>query len=155
MSKGIHLRRFKASELIFDDEQTVTILKFIFSKKHDLVGRLVITDEIRGFAQALLLEAVDASYALGFVDALFGTLMKPQSGVKKVLVTFGRKALKHWFKHATTKDLMQIKVYDVVIKQLAASFSSVLEMHELGIAKNEVRYFGLLALKFESKIVWG
>ena len=63
------------------------------------------------------LEAVDASYALGFIHALFGGVFNPGAGAKKVFMKFARKALKHWFKHASAKDLMNIKIYDIVRRQ--------------------------------------
>ena len=81
--KYIHLRKFKKEELIFNNDETVVILKFIFKKNHNLIDNLKINDSIREFAQGLLLEAVDASYALGFVHSLFGGVFNPGAGAKK------------------------------------------------------------------------
>jgi len=83
--KYIHLRKFKNEELIFDNEESIIILKFIFKNKHSLIDGLEINDKIREFAQGLLLEAVDASYALGFVAALFGGTFNPGASAKKYL----------------------------------------------------------------------
>ena len=74
MDKYVQLRKFKNDELIFDNEETVMILKFIFKKQHSLIDGMEINDRVREFGQGLLLEAVDASYALGFVHALFGRI---------------------------------------------------------------------------------
>ncbi len=145
MNKYIHLRKFKKEELIFDDKETVIILKFIFRNKHALIDGLDINDRIREFAQGLLLEAIDASNALGFVAALFGGVFNPGAGAKKILTKFGRKALKHWFKHATAKDLMQIKIYDRVREQLESSFSRILVMHSNGTAMNKINHSGFVA----------
>ncbi|RZF80556.1 hypothetical protein EXT46_11095 [Pseudoalteromonas sp. CO325X] len=158
MKKRVHLRKFSPDELIFNEDETITILKFIFKKEHTTIEHLQITDPIREFAQALLVEAVDASYALGFVDILFRTVSKPSSGAKKVIIKFGSKALKHWFKHATANDLMSIKIYDRVVDQLAANFVRVLQMHAAGIAKLNDNHFGVLLLNdmksAKNKVVW-
>ena len=60
MSTHLYLRKFKPEELIFDDNETILILKFIFKNKHALIDRMKITDRVREFAQGLLVEAVDA-----------------------------------------------------------------------------------------------
>lgn len=83
MGRYVYLREFKKDELIFDEAETVIVLKFIFKNSHALIDRLIINDRVRGFAQGLLLEAVDASFALGFVEALFHATANPGSGVKK------------------------------------------------------------------------
>jgi len=159
--KYIHLRKFKKEELIFDNEETVIILKFIFKNKHGLIDGLEINDRIREFSQGLLLEAVDASYALGFVAALFGGVFNPSVAAKKVFMKFSRKALKHWFKHATAKDLMQIKIYDAVRKQLESNFLIVLQSYASGAASNEINHSGFVAYSLKSNnsrirpMVWG
>ncbi|MFK5915576.1 MAG: hypothetical protein QM484_14510 [Woeseiaceae bacterium] len=156
--KYIHLRKFKKEELIFDNQETVIILKFIFKNKHGLIDGLEINDRIREFAQGLLLEAVDASYALGFIHALFGGVFNPGAGAKKVFMKFARKALKHWFKHASAKDLMNIKIYDIVRRQLVRSFSSKLDMYASGVAMNKIKNSGFINYSDPSKtkkVVWG
>lgn len=155
INKSVHLKQFDNDELLFDENETVIILKFIFMNQHELIDELIITDAVRGFAQGLLLEAVDSSYAMGFLDALFGSLMNPTAGVKKVIVKFGRKSLKHWFSHASTNDLMRIQIYDIVRNQLSISFLSVLKMHANGVAKTDTPHFGILTLHGNNKIVWG
>lgn len=156
MNKQVHLKKFKTNELIFNEEETVVILKFIFKNQHNNIDLLSVTDPVREFAQALLVEAVDSSYAFGFVDALFRSVTNPRAGAKKVLTKFGKKALKHWFKHAKAQDLMSIKIYDKVREQLAWKFGRVLLMHVNGVAKLNDNHFGMLAFNSsDSKIIWG
>ncbi len=160
MNKHIYLQRFKKEELIFDDEETIIILKFIFKNQHNLIDGMKINDRIKEFAQGLLLEAVDASYALGFIGALFGGVFNPGAGFQKILMKFGKKALKHWFKHATAKDLMQIKIYDIVRKQLELNFLIVLQSYVANAAINEIDHSGFVAYKLNSNsnikpMVWG
>ncbi len=157
MTKYIHLLKFKKEELIFDEEETKIILRFIFKNRHSLIDSLVINDKIREFAQGLLLEAVDASYALGFVHSLFGAVFNPGLGAKKVLFKFAKKALKHWFKYATAKDLMNIKIYEVVRLALESGFTSKLIMYSNGTAKNKGMNTGFVAYAKSKHInmVWG
>lgn len=156
MNKQVHLKKFKTNELIFNEEETVVILKFIFKNQHNNIDLLNVTDPVWEFAQALLVEAVDSSYAFGFVDALFRSMTNPRAGAKKVLTKFSKKALKHWFKHAKAQDLMSIKIYDKVREQLAWKFGRVLLMHVNGVAKLNDNHFGLLAFNSsDSKIIWG
>ena len=135
MATQVFLQEFSKNELIFDENETREILKFIFRSESAAIDKLAITDRIRGFAQGLLIEAVDASYAMGFVEALFRAASNPGAGVKKVLKKFGKKALKHWFKHATAKDLMDIKIYETVRRQLELNFKTTFKLILSGLAK--------------------
>lgn len=109
--KSVMLKQFSHSELILSEEETKEVLKFIFKGfvGEGKIDNLRITDTVRGFAQGLLIEAIDASYALGFVEEIFTASANPTAGAKKVLKSFGKKALKHWFKHATAENLMEVK----------------------------------------------
>ena len=155
------LRKFKKSQLLYNEKETVAILKFIFKNNNSVINKLTINDEIREFAQGLLLEAVDASYAMGFVEAIFRSSMNPGAGAKKIITKFGKKAIKHWFKHATAKDLRDIKIYEIVRSQLQANFGRILVMHSLGIAMNKINQATTIAAnstKYRSKknsVVWG
>jgi len=157
MKKYINLRKFKKEELIFNDEETKVILRFIFKNRHNLINTLEINDKIREFAQGLLLEAVDASYALGFIHSLFGGAFNPGIAAKKIFMKFSRKALKHWFKHASAKDLINIKIYNSVRQALEVGFTSKLGMFASGTAMNEVINSGFVAYTIKNKrnMVWG
>ena len=64
------------------------------------------------FAQALLLEAVDKSYAMGYAHAIFDVFyMKPPTDLQAMMKDFVKKAASNWFDHATGKDLSKPKIY--------------------------------------------
>lgn len=128
MPKPATLREFQFSELIFDTQETKLILGFIFKSKISIVNSLTVDESLRSFAQALLLEAVDASYALGFIQALTGSLTTPTPTVRKIIKKFAQKSLKHWFKHATSNHLLDIKIYEIVRRDLEWSFGRVFLM---------------------------
>ena len=144
MKKAIYLREFNDDELLFNAQDTALILKFIFEPKdHSKINTLDIDNHFRGFAQGLLLEAIDASYAIGFTEILVqslygkGKMLRPKGGVRKIIKQFARKASMHWFKHATASDLSDIKIYDFVSKELARRFRSTLISMISGVLPQE------------------
>ena len=73
-----------------------------------------------------MVEAVDASYAVGYIEAVFRSAANPTKGAIEVIKKFGKKAAKHWFKHASVHDLQNVKVYDFIRDRLAIGFRSKL-----------------------------
>ena len=144
--KSVMLKQFSHSELILSEEETKEVLKFIFKGfvGEGQIDKLRITDTVRGFAQGLLIEAIDASYALGFVEAIFSASANPTAGAKKVLKSFGKKALKHWFKHATAENLMEVKIYEIVRNVLARNFKTELQLMINGLAQAKKRYIAYI-----------
>ena len=138
MSRFKELRQFKTEELLFNEEETRIALKFIFKPTdHALIDSLPLSDRLREFAQGLLVEAIDASYAVGFVKALREAAANPAKGAREILKSFGRKASKLWFKHATVHDLMNVKVYQFVLDALARSFRNTLPDYFAGARPNK------------------
>ncbi len=123
------LRQFEAEELLFDEEETRIVLKFIFEPEdYSLIESLTVNDTIKGFAQGLLIEAIDASYAIGFIDAIFRSTTNPTKGAIKILKSFGRKAASNWFKNASVNDLQNVKVYDFIRVYIANQFRKPLKV---------------------------
>lgn len=123
------LRKFNEEELLFNEEETIIILKFIFEPTdHGTIESLTVNDAVREFSQGLLLEAIDASYAIGFVAAIFRSTTNPTKGAIKILKSFAKKAALHWFKHASVTELQNVKVYDFVRLEIARRFRSPLRI---------------------------
>lgn len=131
----VTLHHFNEGELVFDENETKEILKFFFLSLRQRIELTAMTTELREFAQGLLVEAIDATYALGYVEVIFKTFYNPGHGMAKVLSKAGGKLAKHWFKHATQRDLIKAKISSRVRDQLAQNFASVLLMMLDGIAK--------------------
>ncbi len=129
MSKYMQLRKFKKDELIFNADETKIVLKFIFGlPDSNLIDSMTITDHVREFAQGLLVEAINASYAIGFVEAIFRSTANPSNGAIKILKSFGKKAAIYWFKYANAHDLQNVKVYDFVRNEIARRFHTTLRI---------------------------
>ncbi|HEY9097271.1 MAG TPA: hypothetical protein VIN38_00225 [Thiobacillus sp.] len=131
----VTLRNFSASELIFDEAETRAILKFFFPNMQRRIDVETMTEPLRNFAQGLLVEAVDATYALGFIEILWKTFYNPGAGIKQALTKLGRKASRHWFKHASQKDLLNAEISSAVRAQLERSFRLTLSALFENVAK--------------------
>jgi hypothetical protein len=129
MSNYKQLYKFQKEELLFTEEETRAILKFMFeSVDHAIIESLTVTDETIGFAQGLLVEAIDASYAVGYVEAIFRSTTNPAKGALKIIKDFGKRAIRNWFKHATVHDLQDVKIYEFVRVEIARRFRIQLRM---------------------------
>lgn len=123
----IHLQRFPKDQLIFDDAETKGILIFFFPTDRQLINNATITQPLRELAQGLLVAAVDASYKIGWVEALWKSTDFPGTSVRKSLKKLAKKAAMHWFKNIAHKDdLRHAKIYDSVRSALSMRFHFVL-----------------------------
>jgi len=125
MSVGfVTLRDFSESELIFDETETRDILGFFFQHIRYRLNAETMNKGLRNFAQGLLVEAIDATYALGYIEIIFVTAYNPGRGMLKALSKVGTKAARHWFKHATDRNLHNAKVAETVRRQLSLAFKT-------------------------------
>lgn len=81
-----------------------------------------LNDNDRSFAQALLIEAIDASEAMSWIETLFRSAMKPNASVKGIIKAVAKKAAKDWFKHATKDKLEDPTIYQAVKSQLTLNW---------------------------------
>jgi len=129
---GMALRQFTRDELVLSANDAYMVLKFFFQSTELKPTQL--TDDDRSFAQALLLDAADRSYELGYAQILMEKFLmaSPRSleGVKDLLKEFIKKAAKHWWNHAKQKDLREAKLYMVVVNQLRRNFRSTWAIRE-------------------------
>ncbi|OMH25789.1 hypothetical protein [Motiliproteus sp. MSK22-1] len=125
-NKGFQqLIQFKPEELLLNEEESLIVLKFIFKPTHHAyIDELPMNDHVRGYAQGLLVKAIDASYSVGYVALIAESLMgRAGTASIKIIKRFGKNAAKHWFKHATVHDLENVKIYDFVRDHLGRAFA--------------------------------
>lgn len=119
------LRSFTEAELILDEQETKDVLKFFFQMDRQIIESTQVNDPARNLAQGLLVAAVDASYAMGWVEATFRWSVNPGAGVKKALQKLAGRAARYWFKHLRSgQSLSDAKIYESVRDQLARNFRS-------------------------------
>jgi hypothetical protein len=120
--KGVHLREFKEEELLFNEDETRAVLNFFFPNDKEKIATIEITAQTRSFAQGLMVEAVDASYAMGFIELTFKWVSKPNKDVSKAIKKLIEKGAGYWFKHLRAKSPISVEIYDSVKNQLTAAF---------------------------------
>jgi hypothetical protein len=129
---AIRLKNFEKSEIKLSQEEAWNVIRFFWPAASASPGDL--TDADRSFAQGLLVEAIDGSYNMGFVELLFKSFyMKVPNSFDQIgsmVKSFAKAALKHWFKHATQADLADPKIYESVRATLARNFSTVWRIRE-------------------------
>jgi hypothetical protein len=120
------LQHFAGSDLRLDREQARLTLKFFFPSAG--IDHVNITDDDRSFAQALLVEAIDASAQMGYVQILFEHMYKPPTGfdfikdLAKDLVKYGSVT---WYRHLSGKDFSDPKIYLSVRNTIQYQWGSV------------------------------
>jgi hypothetical protein len=115
------LRHFAPTEILITKEQAGRILKFFFPNMPIPPGALMEDD--LSYAQALLVEAVDASTEMGYIQVLFDkAFMKVPTDfslIKEVAKALAKQAAKNLFRHATGEDLSDPKIYETVRKTIS------------------------------------
>jgi hypothetical protein len=117
------LRRFKKSEIALSPLESWQVLCFFFGGSASTVPGWL-TDDDRSFAQALLIEAVDASHEVSWIQSLWRETLKPGASVLKILAKLALKAAKDWLRSAKPTDLKDAKIYQFVRDQLTRNWRS-------------------------------
>jgi hypothetical protein len=123
------LKHFRKDEIVISSDQARTILLFFFGFQGQVPPSNQLTDDDVAFAQALFLEAIDESYAMGYVKAIFDAFYgKPPASfdsVKDMIKDFVKAAAKNWFTHARGEDFAHPKIYESIRVTIAVNFKSV------------------------------
>lgn len=127
------LRQFRADEVILDDVETRAVLSFFWPERRQQLQDMTVTAADRAFAQALLVEAVDATLTMGVVEELyrrfFGRVPRSfQSIATSVLKVIRRALHSQWLRTRSVVDPSRIRIYENVRVTLARNFRSVLEL---------------------------
>ncbi|MGF1770713.1 hypothetical protein L4C42_00185 [Vibrio wakamikoensis] len=133
----MRLKTFKEHELLFTEQETKEILALFFPSLKNDINELVVTDFYRGFAQSLLLEAIDATYNIGFLLAIYESTINPTLPLRKIIEKLITNLAPHFYRYATQKDLRKVKIYEFVIRTLESRFKSYFSMCLDGIVKNK------------------
>lgn len=162
MKKSVHLKSFTTDEILLSEADVKVFLKFLWPSKSSSIDSATIDLNLSSFAQGLLVEAIDATYAMGYVhqafSALHSAILPPTNGnaAVKLIKSFGKKAAPHWFRHATSANLAQAKIYETVRVSLARSFGRVLDAKLLGLAIKAppTAIIEYASTQFKSERVW-
>jgi len=125
------LKRFLPQQVYLTKEQAWDVLRFFFPNAMGGLSSGSLTAADCAFAQALLVEAIDASCNLGYVEAAFRSFAGKIPGAFS-LAAFAARAGLHWFKYAKADDLKDPKIYEVVRLTLQRNFSTVWQLRVAG-----------------------
>lgn len=122
----------KPKKIVLKPQQAHAIITWLYGKTS--VAPKDFTKDDCGFAQAMLVEMLNASFAMGFVEALFRAAAKLPSGPKKVITTFLKGAGKTLVKYQDKDDLAEMMKKPVIYKaaqaQMARASKSVWKIRE-------------------------
>lgn len=117
----IRVPDFADDEVFVDEDDARAIFYFYWPEKASQIASLKLTKDALKFAQTLLVAGVDASYALGYIGILTRSMYNPGQGLLRALNKLAKGAAKHWFQHATAKDLTNPKIaYSVRVAIIGA-----------------------------------
>lgn len=126
-----NLRKFSSLELVVSRDQAKEILTFFFG--HVDLSTDQLTDADRSFAQALMVEALDASNNMSYVEALFRGSASPSSSIITVAANIVRQSVVNWWR----KKIEKVVIYDSVKNTITVNFKSVWAVR---VATGELMY---------------
>ena len=122
-----YLSHFSENELYLDDMQASKVLDFF---GFTTTG-IMITLRDREFAQALLVEAIDTSRSMWYVQTLWNSASKPNSSVESIIKSFAKKALTRWFKSKVSSKEAKVVIYDSVKNTIRWKANSTWRMRQV------------------------
>jgi len=121
------LKKFGPEELVLSHMEAWEVLVFFFGGNAGVKPGWL-NDNDRSFAQALLIEAIEASSAMSWIETLWKSSVKPNASVKGIIKALAKKAAKDWFKKATKGDLEDPEIYQSVKSSLTRNWRSAWEI---------------------------
>ena len=120
------LQHFKPDELLLTRMEAWQVLVWFFGGNAGTVPSWL-TDDDRSFAQALLVEAIDASASVGIFRRIWESTVMPPMTIKSLLFKIakaGGKILWDRLHHCKVKDFAKAKIYNMVKNDLTRNFRS-------------------------------
>jgi hypothetical protein len=153
-------------KLAFDEDETRRVLKFFCPSRSAQIDTMTIGNNARRLAQQAMIMALDASYAMGYLDIVFGGVKEVVTSdklggidIKGLAKKLGKQAVKYWWKHYKGKSeniSLKAKIYDTVKTTVGSSIVRPLDEMISGTA--EARYMSktplLIAKRGVSGKVW-
>ena len=140
-------------ELVFDENETRRILKFFWPHLAHSIDDLAIDNEARRLAQTMLMAAIEGSHAIGYIQALGETIVRPGSGMKPLARKLAIRFARHWWSHTQRRDLENVRIYDSVRGTIAQHLRRRIDLLQVGAASRQ-RIAPFYALTGSSPFVW-
>jgi hypothetical protein len=120
------LQHFQSDELLLTQQEAWQVLVWFFGGNASIVPGWI-TDDDRSFAQALLVEAIDASADIGIIRRIWESTVMPPMTIKSLLFKIakaGGRILWDQLHHSTVKDFEHARIYRMVKDRLTINFRS-------------------------------
>jgi hypothetical protein len=122
----------KVTKPVLNAGEAHAILSWVFGNVSVKPANLSEKDQC--FAQAMLMEMLNKSFAMGFVEALLRAAAKIPAGPMKVITTFLKGAGKNLVTYKDKDDLKKMtedpKIYKSILETLARNFKSAWKLRE-------------------------
>lgn len=140
------------ADLVFDEDETKQILTFFWPHAAPDIEKLAVDNEVRRLAQSMLIAAIDGSYAMGFIEALGKTIVRPGPNIRSLVRKLARRFARHWWNHATQEDLEDVRIYESLRRSIALHLKDRLDLLRNGAAIRRLTPF--YALVGSSPVIW-
>jgi hypothetical protein len=131
------LQKFSPSELLLDEADTRAVLRYFWPDKARQIDSAPVTDEMRGFAQGLIVEATDASLTMAITKTIFERFfMRRTRSLKSIAKSAGKVIQQAWRSQRMRNkqiNLDLVMIYDSVRVTLARNFRTELELMLMGV----------------------
>ncbi len=122
------------ANLIYNEDETRQILKFFWPHYADSIDDLAINNDVRRFAQQMLIAAIDASYAYGCIEGLFMAVTHRNRNIGQLAQRLARNFIHHWWQHTRQRDLDDVQIYEYVRIQIMSRQRTTMDGFLGGIA---------------------
>jgi hypothetical protein len=104
------LQKFKSDDILFSDKECWQILVFFFGGNSGISVNSL-TDNDKSFAQAILIQVIDLSYSMGWIECLFKETMKLEPSIKGIVKALAKKSVKDWWKKTPLDKIEGQEIY--------------------------------------------
>ena len=117
------LQHFSGDTLLVDRQEAWKILVWFFGGNSG-ISPTTLTENDMSFAQALIVEAVDASENVGWIEAIWRSTATPPKDLKSLFKKLARNLMKQWLKNSKPIDFENPKIYTMVKDALSRNWRS-------------------------------
>jgi hypothetical protein len=117
------LIHFSPTEIVLSDQQCWEVLVFFFGG-NAAVPVTALTSNDKSFAQAMLIEAIDKSYAMSWIEAVFREAMSLTPSIRNIIGALARHAVRTWLNEIPLEEIENQQIYISVKNTLTANWRS-------------------------------
>lgn len=118
----------KDSELIFNDAETRDILLFFFPSRSAVIKLVKVTNDVRRFAQTVLIGAIETTSAMDYTKDFAGAAANPITTPRSIGIKLAQTVARTWWKHTKQKDLLHMQINETVRRNIERELGFPLDL---------------------------